>query len=65
MIDIVIACAITFFATLVLVYSFLKLKQKKHWSHGYVVLGKDSIPEQRTQEPAQSNDSESMFPPGW
>ncbi|MDD5182141.1 MAG: hypothetical protein PHC66_03155 [Candidatus Nanoarchaeia archaeon] len=65
MFDIIIACAITFFVTILIVYAFLKLKQKKHWSQGYMVLGKNSEPRQRAQEPVQTNNSDSMFPPGW
>jgi hypothetical protein len=65
MFDIIIACTVTFFATLFMVYVFLRFKQKKHWSQGYRILGKNSGFKQREQEPVQTNNSDSMFPPGW
>lgn len=47
------------------VFSYIFIKKftkKKHWSQGYIVLGKEFKKEEKV--PEQQN-SGSLFPPGW
>lgn len=63
MIIAIIGGTVTFLVALTLFYIAYRTKRPKHWSQGYVVLGKNYGELSKKQEPQQENSG--MFPPGW
>jgi len=65
MIDAIIGGTVTFFAVVGTAYLYRKIAKKKHWSQGYVVLGKDYQMQNKKEEQQPAGTSDSIFPPGW
>jgi hypothetical protein len=64
MIEYIIGGIITFFVILSIIWIRSKITRKKHWSEGYVVLGKNNN-QQKIEEKNSSGGTDSLFPPGW
>lgn len=66
MIEYLIGGLIMFFMVLIGAYLYMRVIRKKHWSEGYVVLGKTYGSQQpRQEEQKTTGGTDSMFPPGW
>ena len=60
----IIGAVLTFLVVFGVFYLMHKKNKPKHWSDGYVMIGRDHVEPPQT-EPEPKQEGNSMFPPGW